>query len=34
VVLQSAWLEAWSDDLETQTLSFIQALSDYVVEGH
>jgi CubicO group peptidase (beta-lactamase class C family) len=31
-VLQSAWLEAWSDDLEARTLAFIEALSDYVVD--
>ena len=32
VVLQSAWPEAWSDELEAHALAFIQALSDYVVD--
>ena len=34
VVLQSAWPEAYSEELEANALAFIQALSDYVVEGH
>lgn len=34
VVLQSAWPEAWSEEMEAHALTFIQALSDYVVEGN